>query len=289
MKKGINILLIIIFFAGLAILLYPSVSNYINSKTQSRAVAGYSEALMDFTKEDFSEIWEEAENYNRELSVHTAQYKLTDSEREYYNTLLSVPGTDVMGYIDIPKLDVHLPIYHGTSEGVLQVGVGHLEGSSLPTGGEGNHTVLSGHRGLPSTKLFTDLDRMEEGDEFYITVLDREMAYVVDRISIVLPDDTRELAFTPGKDYVTLFTCTPYGINSHRLLVRGVRADLDTESEYIVSADALTVDPLTVAPLIAVPIIIILLIALFINPGRKKKSADMKKIYEELNSKSKPM
>ena len=283
MKKFINILLVIIFFAGLGIVLYPSISNYVNSKTQSRAVAGYSESLTQFTKEDFSSLWEEAEEYNEELAVHPVFGMLSEAKHKEYNDMLRVPTTDVMGYIDIPKLNVHLPVYHGTSEGVLQVGVGHVEDSSLPTGGIGTHSVLSGHRGLPSSMLFTDLDRMEEGDEFYVSVLDREMRYVVDQISIVLPNDTRELDRNPEKDYCTLFTCTPYGINSHRLLVRGVRADITTETEHIISADALTVDPLTVAPLIAVPIILILLIALFFNPGRRKTSVDTKEIYRELN------
>lgn len=283
MKKFINILLVIIFFAGLGIVLYPTISNYVNSKTQSRAVAGYSESLTQFTKEDFSSLWEAAEEYNEELTAHPGFGSLSEAKKEQYYDMLRVPTTDVMGYIDIPKLNVHLPIYHGTSEGVLQIGVGHVEDSSLPTGGIGTHSVLSGHRGLPSSMLFTDLDRMEEGDEFYISVLDREMRYEVDQISIVLPNDTRELNRDPEKDYCTLFTCTPYGINSHRLLVRGVRADINTETEHIISADALTVDPLTVAPLIAVPIILILLIALFFNPGRRKKSTDMEKIYGELN------
>lgn len=287
MKKFINILLVIIFFAGLGIVLYPTISNYVNSKTQSRAVAGYSESLTQFTKEDFSSLWEAAEEYNRSIAAHRSFAPLTAAEKEQYYEMLRVPNTDVMGYIDIPKLNVHLPIYHGTSEGVLQVGVGHLEETSLPTGGNGTHPVFSGHRGLPSSMLFTDLDRMEEGDEFYISVLDREMRYEVDQIVIVLPGDTRELAVDPEKDYCTLFTCTPYGVNSHRLLVRGVRSETGTETEHVISADALTIDPLTVAPLIAVPIIIILLIALFVTPGRRRKTRDAENIIEELNEKTK--
>ena len=196
------------------------------------------------------------------------------SEEEYaeYETMLNLTGSGIMGYIEIPKISCSLPIYHGTDEAVLQIAVGHIEGTSLPTGGAGTHTVLSGHRGLPSARLFTDLDQMEEDDLFVIRVMDRVMTYMVDQILIVLPEEMDGLAIDPGEDYCTLVTCTPYGINSHRLLVRGRRTDnVEMEQMIKVVSDATQVKPILVAPVLAAPMLLILLIWMMISTSRKQQ------------------
>ncbi len=261
MKKHLSsIILFLVFAAGLSIFLYPSVSNYVNSKHQSRAIASYDEALAKLSTTDYSKFWTAAKEYNRQLADRSTDFNLTDSEMKEYDSLLDPTGTGVMGHLEIESIGVDLPIYHGVTDSVLQVGIGHLPGSSLPTGGESTHCVLSGHRGLPSSKLLSDLDQMVVGDTFLVHIMDQTFAYQVDQINIVLPDETEGLAITKGMDYCTLVTCTPYGVNTHRLLVRGKRVDYKEESRLIVPADASKYSPLLIAPFLAIPILVILFI-----------------------------
>ena len=231
----VNIFIVLIFLAGLSVLLYPSVSDYVNSLHASRAMASYDKAVESLEEEDYKQEWEAARDYNTYLTRYSGLgvAAVTESEREDdpYKVLLNVGNDGIMGVINIPAIDVRLPIYHGTEEGTLQTAIGHYEGSSLPIGGESTHAILTGHRGLPSAKLFTDLDRLEVGDVFYIKVLGEILEYQIDQIETVLPHELDSLSITPGEDYVTLVTCTPYGINSHRLLVRGTRIEYDGNYE----------------------------------------------------------
>lgn len=256
-RTASTIALVAVFLVGLSLLLYPTVSDWWNSMHQTRAIASYSGAVDEMRAEQRQELLDQARAYNESLVGKTNRFTLTDEELEEYNSLLSVDGTNVIGSIDIDKIDCHLPIYHGTDDAVLQVGVGHLEGSSLPVGGPSTHAVISGHRGLPSARLFTDLDQLEEGDTFTITVLDQTLTYEVDQIRIVEPTDLSDLAIEEGQDLCTLVTCTPYGINTHRLLVRGHR--VENASTVRVPADAMQVDPTLVAPVVAVPLLVVLL------------------------------
>ncbi len=273
-KKTVStIILILVFLVGLSLLLYPTVSDYWNSLHQSRAITSYAQQVADMDDELYEQLLAQARAYNETLINKTDRFNLTDEEVEEYNQLLSVDGTEVIGYVEINKIDVYLPIYHGTSEAVLQTGVGHLEGSSLPVGGESTHTVISGHRGLPSAKLFTDLDQMEEGDTFILHVLDETLTYEVDQIRIVEPTEVSELAIVPGEDYCTLVTCTPYGINTHRLLVRGHRIEnAEAASTVRMTADAMQIEPMTVAPLVAVPLLILLVAGLLISTRKRSHS-----------------
>ncbi len=271
-KKSSNFLLIFIFIIGLSLLLYPSFADYWNSFTQSRAIASYQEMVDSLDDEAYQAIWEAAADYNASLLDRPNAYLLSEEQQEQYQQLLNVSGIGVMGYISIPSIGVNLPIYHGTSEGVLQVAVGHLEWTSLPVGGESSHCVLSGHRGLPSARLFTDLDDIVEGDLFMLTILDETLTYEVDQIRIVDPNDTSELQIVEGKDYVTLVTCTPYGINTHRLLVRGHRVEnLEEEVIVRVTSDAVIIDKLLVAPFVLAPILLVLLVMMLVSTGKKKK------------------
>lgn len=271
-KKNLSsMILVIVFLIGLSLLLYPSFSDYWNSFHQSRAIAGYAEAVATLGDEDYEKMWEEAQNYNTTLWKKPNRWVLSEEEIHEYEQLLNVGGTGIMGYIEIPSIKVSLPIYHGVDEAVLQIAVGHIAGSSLPVGGESTHCVVSGHRGLPSAKLFTNLDEMKEGDLFVIRVLDETLTYEVDQIRIVLPEDLSELEIEEGKDLCTLVTCTPYGINTHRLLVRGHRVENVKDSSSIrVTADALQIDPVMVAPVIAVPILLILLIWLLVHYRKRR-------------------
>ena len=227
MKKSriTTILLILIFLAGASLLLYPTVSDYWNSLHQSRAIAEYSKKVAEMKQEDYSQLLAAAQEYNRSLLEKEDRYKMSDEERAEYESLLDISGNGIMGYIEIPGIRVSLPLYHGTSEAVLQVAAGHIEGSSLPVGGKGTHCAISGHRGLPSAKLFTDLDKMKEGDTFSLKVLNETLTYQVDQILVVEPYDMDALEIDPEQDYCTLVTCTPYGINTHRLLIRGHRIE----------------------------------------------------------------
>ncbi|MCR5558204.1 MAG: class C sortase [Butyrivibrio sp.] len=257
LKKIIpNIIFSIIFLVGISIFLYPSVSNYVNSKHQSKAISNYEEALAAISEEDYSMIWQEANAYNEELAEKPLNFTLTNEELQRYNSIMDPTGTGIIGYIEIENIGVNLPIYHGTEETVLQVGIGHLEGTSFPTGRKGTHAVLSGHRGLPSSKLFSDLDQMIVGDTFLLHVLDQTFAYQIDQINIVLPEETNDLAIVDNEEYVTLVTCTPYGVNTHRLLVRAKRVDYSEETKLIVPADASRYSALAVAPFIGAPMLL---------------------------------
>lgn len=266
-----TIALILAFVTGLSLLLYPTFSNWWNTMHQNRAVADYDAIVADHSKEENEKIWSEAEEYNQKMfregeGIHT----LTQEEYAEYESLLDITGTGIMGYVEIPKINVKLPIYHGTDEAILQVAIGHIPSTSLPTGGANTHCVVSGHRGLPSARLFTDLDQMKEGDTFLVHVMDHTLTYEVDRIRTVLPDELDDLNIVEGADYFTLVTCTPYGVNSHRLLVRGHRIE-DAEETIYVSADAYKIDPLLAAPVIAAFIILILLIWYFLASRAKKR------------------
>lgn len=275
-KRGLTIILFLFFLAGLGLLLYPSFSNYWNSFHQSRAVAGYAEAVSNIGDEKYQEIWTEAQEYNRKLSATGMRWRMSKEEIEEYEKILDITGTGIMAYIDIPKIDCTLPIYHGTDETVLQTSVGHIEASSLPVGGKSTHCIVSGHRGLPSARLFTDLDKMVVGDEFTINTLDEILTYEVDQILIVLPTDLSALQIESNEDLVTLVTCTPYGINTHRLLVRGHRVDTIYENTIRVPSDAIQIDKTIVAPIIAAPVLILLMIFAFILTGkRRKKKSDL--------------
>lgn len=274
-RKLSTMLLILVFFAGLSLLLYPSLSDYWNSFHASQAVATYSEEVRNLNADKYDRLIVEAREYNAALPGRYKAFFLSESDRSTYNALLDVNGTGVMGYIEIPTIQISLPIYHGTEDEVLQIAVGHLDWSSLPVGGEGTHCVLSGHRGLPSAKLFTNLDKLVAGDKFVIRVLDEVMTYEVDQILIVEPNDLSALAIEKGKDLCTLVTCTPYGVNSHRLLVRGHRVENESE-EIRVTSDAMEIDPLIVAPAVALPMLLALLFILLVS-GKKKKSDGGKK------------
>lgn len=217
--------MILLLLVGIAIMLYPVVSNWLVQRKQANAIAKYMEAVGELSQEDYAATLADAEAYNQTLIGMTNRYYLTMAEKEIYNSLLNVTGTGVMGYLEIPSLGETMPIYHGTEESVLQVAIGHVAGSSLPIGGESTHCILVGHRGLPEARLFTDLDKLQKGDLFYITVLDRTITYEVDRVLVELPENKEPMKIEDGKDYCTLMTCTPYGINTHRLLVRGKRVE----------------------------------------------------------------
>ena len=223
MSRLMTLLIVVVFVAGLSFLLYPTVSNLWNQAHQSRAIATYTEQVEKLDDSSNKEMLKAARKYNKELLKKADHWKLSKKDKKKYESLLDVSGTGIMGYIEIPKIDCSLPIYHGTDEGALQIAIGHLEGSSLPVGGKSSHCVLSGHRGLPSARLFTDLDQMEEGDTFILNILSHKLAYEVDQIKVVLPEEMSDLEIQDGKDLCTLVTCTPYGINTHRLLVRGHR------------------------------------------------------------------
>lgn len=278
MRKNLStIILILIFLVGLSVMLYPSVSDAVNRKHQSRAVAGYAEEVEQLSDADYQTYFDAADAYNRQLNTTPNAFYKPDLVSGYAQTL-DISGTGIMGYITIPKISVELPIYHGTDEGVLQVAAGHLEGSSLPVGGAGTHAVISAHRGLPSAKLFTNLDELEVGDRFTITVLNRVLTYEVDQISIVLPTEIDQLLPAEGMDYVTLMTCTPYGINTHRLLVRGKRVETTESQKHIrVAADAFRIEPIIVAPILAIPMLLAALVGVLVAPHLRKRSKRRRK------------
>lgn len=263
-------ILIVVFFVGLSLLLYPTVSNWWNSFHSTRAISSYAEAVSDMSKEEHDALWNAAVNYNKALVDGKMPYTLQTTQKEKYEDLLNVSGIGIMGYIEIPILKVSLPIYHGAEENVLQVAVGHLEWSSLPVGGESTHCVLSGHRGLPSARLFTDLDKLKEGDIFELNVLGEVLTYEVDKILIVEPEDVSALSIVEGEDYCTLVTCTPYGINTHRLLVRGHRIANVNDASSRVTSEALQIDPMIIAPAVALPILIALLVYLHVKYRKKR-------------------
>jgi sortase A len=259
-------------------LLYPSVSNYVNTRNSAKSISEYDEDVANLEEEERQQMLEDAKAYNEELCKRKTVFVNGEPQDSEYKSLLDVDGKGMMGYITISKLDVRLPIYHGTDSSSLNYATGHIEGSSLPIGGESTHCVISGHRGLPSAKLFTDLDELEIGDTFTITVLGEVLTYEVDQIRIVLPENVSDLNVVDGKDYVTLVTCTPYGVNTHRLLVRGKR--IATTENIAVSADALQIDTKLVAICIAVPILLVLSAWVLIHYRKKsnKNKGDKKEV-----------
>ena len=272
-RKWPTFILLLLFFIGLSVMLYPALADYWNSRTQSQAIVDYEAMLNNIQKEDYTALFERAEEYNRALAE--LDYPLLHYSRvpDYYE-ILDLNGNGMMGYATIPKIGIELPLYHGTSAAVLNVAIGQLEGTSLPVGGETTHTVISAHRGLPSAKLFTDLDRMEIGDVFTITILDRTLTYQVDRIRIVEPSDVSELALVDGGDYCTLLTCTPYGINTERLLVRGRRIETVEHHTIYITTDAYQIDTLIVTPIVALPILFVLMLIVLFKPVKKASDGD---------------
>ena len=281
MKKWKTMLLILVFLAGLSLLLYPPISNYWNSLHQARIVSNYMENVSRMESARKIELFEAASVYNQELADQPTHFQLTPEEQERYENTLDVSGTGVMGYLEVPKINVSLPIYHGTETTVLEFAIGHLEGTSLPVGGESTHAVLTGHTGLPSSRLLTDLNQMEIGDIFYVQIMDETLTYEVDQIRKVLPENTKDLNITKGEDYCTLVTCTPYGINTHRLLVRGHRIETARTAIMKFSADALQIDPLIVMPFMALPILLILFLLVMLKPNRSKKIEKQLKELQE--------
>lgn len=281
-NKLTTILLVLAFFAGLSLLLYPTVSDYWNSLHASQAVADYAENVRNLEAEKYEQVLQDARNYNQMLPYKHTTFALSEEDKGAYDTLLDISGTGVMGYIEIPTINISLPVYHGTEDAVLQIAVGHLEWSSLPVGGEDTHCVLSGHRGLPSAKLFTNLDKLVAGDKFIMRVLDEVLTYEVDQILIVEPTDVSTLMIEAGKDLCTLVTCTPYGINSHRLLVRGHRIENQEEAQAIrVTSDAIQIEPLIVAPAVALPMLLVLLMILLVSGGKTKSAGGKKNAKTE--------
>ena len=278
-ERLVTFILAGIMFIGIGLLVYPSFADYWNSFHQSRAVMSYAEAVSNMNEEEYGRILEEAREYNAALSDNGISWTMTDDQKETYRKTLDIGGDGIMGYIRIQKIDVMLPIYHGTDEAVLQTSIGHLEESSLPVVGESTHAMLSGHRGLPSARLFTDLNKMKEGDTFTITILNETLTYEVDHIWIVEPSDLSHLSIEEGKELCTLITCTPYGINTHRLLVRGHRIN-NLDGDAMVIADAIQIQPVFIAPFLAVPLLLVLLGYMLVSTAIKnRKSADLKAVY----------
>lgn len=275
-----TIVLVLILLAGVGIFLYPSVSDWWNSMHATRAISGYVTAVEDLSVQEREEMLQAARNYNDTLA-NGVDFDLTEEEYAAYENLLNVGGTGIMGYVQISAIGVNLPVYHSVDEGVLQIAVGHIPGSSLPVGGERTHCVLSGHRGLPSAKLFSDLDQMVEGDTFTLNVMDQTITYMVDQIRIVLPEETADLAIQDGKDYCTLVTCTPYGINTHRMLVRGRRID-NIVGEIVVVAEAVRIPNYVVIPAVGIPILFSVLLVMLLYYRIKGPKKSNKEILEEL-------
>lgn len=295
-KKGSSfstIILVAIFFVGLCVLLYPTVSDFWNEKRQSQAIINYDDIIVNLTPEDYTAHFEKADDYNKKLALISEPFLGHKTIADLYYDTLDVNDDGMMGYITIEKIKVQLPIYHGTTDKVLNSAVGHVEGSSLPVGGVGTHTVLSAHRGLPSAKLFTNLDKLTNGDIFTIRILDRTITYQVDQVLIVLPQKVNDLYAVPGEDYCTLVTCTPYGVNTHRMLVRGTRIEnIEEEKKINVITEAYQIDPLIVTPAVAAPMLGILLIFLLAkssgnNKKNKKKNKNNKKPEKTLNPETK--
>ena len=283
MDRLFTIILVAALIVGLALLAYPSFADYWNSFHQSRALMSYAESVANMNEEEYAKILDEARIYNKELAEQGINWTPSDEQKEAYRSELDVDESGIMGYIKIQKINVMLPIYHSTEESVLQTSIGHLEESSLPVGGEGSHCMLSGHRGLPSARLFTDLDKMVEGDTFTLTILNETLTYEVDHIWIVEPSDLSHLTIEDGKDYCTLITCTPYGINTHRLLVRGHRID-NVDGTAMVVADAIQIQPIYIAPFLAIPLLVVLLLYVLISTSAKnRKKRDLKEEYMNEN------
>lgn len=282
-KHLVEIILVLILLAGLCLILYPTVSDWWNSFHQTRAIASYVEDVENTSEEERKAMLEAAHAYNDMLSKVGNSFILSEEEEAEYMSLLDVSGTGIMGYIQIPAIGVNLPIYHGTDETILQIAVGHIAGSSLPIGGPSTHCLLSGHRGLPSAKLFTDLDQVVEGDVFLLNILDETYTYQVDQIRIVLPEEVDELAIEEGEDYCTLITCTPYGVNTHRILARGHRID-NAEGEFVVQKEAVRIAPYRVILALGIPVLILLLIGTMLYYRLKRPKKSKKEILEDLKN-----
>ena len=286
-KNLLSGVMVIGLLVGIGLLAYPSVANYWNQFHQTRAIMSYSEAVEKINPEEYKKILKSAREYNERLAERGLHWGMNDAEREAYKKELNIDGSGIMGYISVPKFHIRVPIYHGTEESVLQVAIGHLETTSLPVGGENTHCQISGHRGLPSARLFTDLDKIREGDTWTITVLNETLTYECDQIRIVEPEDLSELQIVEGEDLFTLITCTPYGINTHRLLVRGHRVP-NANGTADVTADGIQIEPVYIAPVLAIPAIIILLLVLLISTKRAKKfnsAAVMQRYMERMKLK----
>ena len=281
-QRWIDLLLVLILVVGLAVVAYPSFSDYWNSFHQSRAIASYAESVAVLNTEEYEQMWNDALLYNEYMGLKPNQWAIEEEETEAYNARLNVGGNGNMGFITIPRINVNLPVYHGTEESVLQTSVGHIEGTSLPVGSPhpdeenfqkvafASHCVISGHRGLPSAKLFSDLDKMEIGDTFTFNVLDQTLTYEVDAINVVLPSDSSLIEIVPDQDLCTLVTCTPYGINTHRLLVRGHRIENEKAKLNIrITADAVRIEPIYAAPFIAAPVLLLMAAYVMMMSGRK--------------------
>lgn len=272
-NKWSTFILLLVFFIGLSVMLYPAISSYWNTKTQSEAIVDYEKMIENMEPEDYTKIFEEADNYNTQL--RQLNYPLLEYDKiEGYLNILDVTGTGMIGYLSIDVIGLQIPVYHTTNDNVLSIAAGHLEGSSLPIGGNGTHAVFSAHRGLPTATLFTNLDHLEIGDTFEFSVLDRTLTYQVDQIKTVDPTDTADLHIEGNCDYVTLLTCTPYGINTHRLLVRGKRIETISEKTITIKSDAHRIDPLIITPIVAMPILLTLMIIVLLKPVKKDTSED---------------
>ncbi len=282
--KVSTFILLLILLAGLGLLLYPTVADWWNSYHQTRAVASYIEAVENIDSGEAEAMLAAADAFNERLAQTGVHFPMSEDMAAEYEALLDVNGDGIMGYVEIPSIKVYLPIYHGTGDAILQVATGHLEGTSLPVGGENTHCAISGHRGLPSARLFTDLDQLKEGDVFTVTVLTRKITYVVDQIRIVLPEEVEDLEITPGEDYCTLVTCTPYGVNSHRMLVRGTRIE-NLPDSVIVMPDASRISTYVVIPAVGVPLLFLLLTGMLFYYSFRKPKKNSKQLLEEFRNK----
>lgn len=282
-KKRVSfstILLVLIMLAGLGVFLYPSISDWWNSLHATQAIAGYVDAVKGLSEEEKANMLKAAKKYN-DSRPNGVSFNLSEAELAEYKKLLDITGTGIMGYIQIPSIGINLPIYHTVDEGILQIAVGHIPGSSFPIGGKRTHAVLSGHRGLPSAKLFSDLDKLKEGDIFTVTVLDRVVTYQADQIRIVLPEETDELAIVDGKDYCTLSTCTPYGINTHRILLRGHRIK-NIYGDIAITSEATRIPNYIVIPAVGIPILFVMLIIMLIYYRRRGPIRSDEELLDEI-------
>lgn len=271
-NKLFYIIVSFVLLVGISLVLYPSVSDYWNQHHQTQLLASYSEEVAELDNNEYEKLLKDAEDYNKDLFNNPVDFTLNDRQKAVYENLLNVSGNGIMGYVEIPSINCTCPIYHGTDESVLQIAIGHLEWTSLPVGGKSSHCVISGHRGLPSAKLFTDINKLAEGDVFILRVLDEPIAYEIDKISIVEPENTKPLEIVEGMDYCTLMTCTPYGVNTHRLLLRGHRIDYEDAKEILVVADANQIKPQIIALIIGFPMYILVMILILVFSKKKKSN-----------------
>lgn len=277
-----TVIAVVVLLGGIGLLVYPTFSDWWNSYHQSRAIASYAKAVEETDPEVMAKMLADAQAYNERLAANGNRWNLSDADRAEYESLLDLEGNGVMGYVQINSIKVDYPIYHGMDEGVLQVAIGHLEGSSLPIGGPTTHSVISGHRGLPSARLFTDLDKLKEGDNFSITVLTQTAWYEVDQIRIVLPEDLRDLDIEQGSDYCTLVTCTPYGVNTHRMLVRGHRVDAPTDSD-IVTPEAIQIPRYIAIPAVGIPMLFVFLVGMLLYYRFRRAPLDREAVSKTLH------